>query len=492
MEQRMAAAKWVFVGDVGGRKTYHVGDEGMLDANLDLFRRIVPGLVATVVSADPEWTAAEYGVNAVPRLTLSEACDGDQLDALLDDLLADPTSQSGSVLEAIARSDGLVISGGGNLSSQWPAHVLERAVLARYARRRNLPVIVLGQTIGPDLSPLQRRLVSQLLQCADWVGVREAASYALALELGVTIERLSYQLDDAIHLPSERPEEAWAGELMRVGAKSWIAVTIHPVEDPGGDGHLTKALAVELQKIASVTRARLVFVAHAARPKDGGWSDHAMGEALMRYLEPGCMMLADEGLSARQARWLAGQAEFVVSTRYHPVVFGLAAGVPCLGVWTDDYTRVKLEGALSHAGRACDTCHIRQAAIGQMSDKALALWDKRAQIRAELTSRTMEWRDRERRRAAVLAEVIGFPVGPARQRTMIDCDKDLLIGHLAAAVRCSSRAHDRVVDEITRYARSQEHRAAILNESLAEARRYAEALEQSRDEALRYAQSRDG
>jgi polysaccharide pyruvyl transferase WcaK-like protein len=151
-------------------------------------------------------------------------------------------------------------------------HVLERAVLAHAARRQSLPVIVLGQTIGPDLSPPQRELVSQLLLGADWVGVRDAPSYALALELGVAIERLSYQLDDAIHLPPERPDGAWAEDFAHDAAKPWIAVTIHPVEDPDRDGHLVKALAAELQKIGRATQARLVFVPHAGRPKEGGWT----------------------------------------------------------------------------------------------------------------------------------------------------------------------------------------------------------------------------
>jgi hypothetical protein len=86
MEARVAATNWVFVGDVGGLQTYHVGDEGMLDANLLLFRRIVPGLVATVVSDDPEWTAAAYGVKAVPRVV--QECSGAEPDALLEHLLA--------------------------------------------------------------------------------------------------------------------------------------------------------------------------------------------------------------------------------------------------------------------------------------------------------------------------------------------------------------------------------------------------------------------
>jgi polysaccharide pyruvyl transferase WcaK-like protein len=491
MERDMTAANWVFVGDVGGRQAYHVGDEAMLDANLDLFRRIVPGLAATVVSADPEWTAAAYGVASVPRPRLPEACAGDRLGALLDELLAD-ASPAGAAVQAVAAADGLVISGGGNLSSRWPRLVLERAVLALAARRRNLPVIVLGQTIGPELCPPERELVAQMLQCASWVGVREAASYALALELGVAVERLSYQLDDAAHLPPERPDGAWAEELVRDEKRPWIAVTIHPVEDPASDGQLIKALAAELQKIAQATRARLVLIPHAGRPIDDGWGDHAMGLALMRHLEPGCMVLLPEGLSARQARWLAGQAEFVVSTRYHPVVFGLAAGVPCLGVWTDDYTRVKLEGALSHAGRVCDTCSIWQAAVGRMSETAMSLWSQRAQTRADLMNRTMESRERARRRADALAETVRSPVAAVRKDSMTQEDKDVLISHLAEAARSSLRASQRTVEETTLYARSQEARAGALDEALAEARRYAESLERSRDEALRYARARDG
>jgi polysaccharide pyruvyl transferase WcaK-like protein len=368
---------------------------------------------------------------------------------------------------------------------------MERAVLARAARRRNLPVIVLGQTIGPDLSPAQRDQVSRLLQDACWVGVREAASYALALELGVSIERLSYQLDDAVHLPPERPGGAWANALVRDQSRPWTAVTIHPIEDPGSDGPLTRALAAEIGKIAQATGARLVFLPHAAQPRDGGFGDLTMGQALMRHLEPGCMTLVEDRISPRHARWLAGQAEFVVSTRYHPVVFGLAAGVPCLGIWTDDYTRVKVEGALAHAGRTRDTCYIWQAATGQIAEKVLALWDQRAQIRAGLARRTATWRERESRRADALAQLLRSPIGSTGMGTMIDDDKTVLIGHLAEAVRSAARARDLAVDEIARYARSQEARASTLDASLAEATRYAQSLERWRDEALRHARRSD-
>jgi polysaccharide pyruvyl transferase WcaK-like protein len=52
------------VGDVGGPSSYHLGDEAMLEANVDAFRQIVPGIQFTVMSADPAWTGKRYGVES--------------------------------------------------------------------------------------------------------------------------------------------------------------------------------------------------------------------------------------------------------------------------------------------------------------------------------------------------------------------------------------------------------------------------------------------
>ena len=54
---------------------------------------------------------------------------------------------------------------------------------------------------------------------------------------------------------------------------------------------------------------------------------------------------------ARQAAPLARSAALLITGRYHPAVFAAPAGVPVLGLITDEYTVVKQRGALAHWGQ---------------------------------------------------------------------------------------------------------------------------------------------
>ncbi len=48
---------------------------------------------------------------------------------------------------------------------------------------------------------------------------------------------------------------------------------------------------------------------------------------------------------------LARSSALLITGRYHPAVFAAPAGVPVLGLVTDDYTAVKQRGALAHWGQ---------------------------------------------------------------------------------------------------------------------------------------------
>ena len=84
------------IGDVGGPGHYHLGDEAMLEANLHMFRQLVPGIEFTVASRDPAWTSKRYGVESV-AIPFGEEITG-----------------------SLRNCAGLVVSGGGNLCATWP------------------------------------------------------------------------------------------------------------------------------------------------------------------------------------------------------------------------------------------------------------------------------------------------------------------------------------------------------------------------------------
>ncbi len=473
-----APTKWVFIGDVTGWDDYHVGDEAMLAANLDLFRSIAHAAELVVVSADPSFTANEYGVRAVARLGFDACTSERQREALLAKL-SNPALAAADLPEALAQltgsSVGLVISGGGNLASAWSNGICERLALCRRATANNAPIIILGQTIGPDLNARDRERVAEILACAAWSGVREAPSFALALELGAPLARMSFQLDDAASLG----DGADTPFLPFPSGQRWIAVTFHPLADPAGGDPLIDQLAAQLDRIGSHSGCHLAFIPHAqAAPSIGArWSDEGFGDALARRMQSPLRVMPV--MHARDVARVTARAQMVVSSRYHPLVFGLAAGVPCLGVFSTPYTRVKLQGALDHYARAHDLCSIEDVRSGQLAERAALLWDDRAAAaRAIAAQAAVNAMDEDRRRNELrrfLTEgVLDDRIQPQRQLRMLATALQQHDGALGQVERARVEAE--------RYALDLKHRLDALTASMVEATAYARSLEQSRDQ----------
>ena len=496
------APRLLFVADVGGPATYHVGDEAMLLANLDGFRERLTGLEATIVSRDPAWTARHTEAKSVLPFGFPEAgrASDDDRQSMLDRLLAD--AEQGRVcseaMQAIADCDGVVISGGGNLSSTWPEHVFERVAFGALARRLGKPVVLLGQTIGPDVSPRIRPLVSDLLRNATFVGVRELPSAALARALGTPADRLFYQTDDAVFLNPVRVEEEWAAEL--TGGAPWIAITL----DPFGQGRAVEgvlaALADQLARLAAFTGARLAFIPHVAG------CDAGVGRALAARLPSATPLFVCPDLDARRAYWLTAQASLIVGTRYHPLVFGLAAARPCVGLVTDEYRRTKLHGALAHADLSGCCLSMEQAVGGGLFEAASQQWARREVIGQELVLTRERWRIAEQNRwhrviAALGVEAVeGMPDAAA---AALGRDPSELVPLLLSELESRgafaaelSRFEAARYGELERYAVSLEAERGALHEATRESERFAvslleevDRLRATCDESERYAMS---
>jgi len=317
----------------------------MLDANLHYLHKLSPELTFTVLSNDPEWTSRHYQV-AAQRYPIAV----NDVDALF------------------ASSDGLIISGGGNISSTWPAHTSLRINLINAAYRHGKPAVVLGQTIGPYLSSTDQIQLSDSLGHAALVGLRDHYSVQLVEALGVPLGKIHYQLDDGIFLPEVRPDFDLP--------YPFIAVTIHPFASQQASPQLLLSLAQQLNNIATTTDCTIVFVPHVATD---------LTKQLADLMTVPTVIL--EVHLARIVRWITAQAKMIISTRYHPLVFALASGVPCLGLYSDEYTRVKLRGCLAHAGLE----HWSLPISGNVTQAVLEVWKRREQIGVHLASIKSQW-----------------------------------------------------------------------------------------------------
>ena len=394
----MASPRLFVVGDIGGASDYHLGDEAMLEANLHMFRQLVPGIEFTVPSRDPAWTRRRYGVDSLPAPrfgpgTLEEP-----------DLRREP-----EVAAALRECDGLVVSGGGNMSSTWPEKIAERVALIEEARQAGLPVVVVGQTIGPALTDDQRRLLGQALPYASWVGVREEPSATLARHLGVPADSLHRQLDDAFFSEPQVVIDERA-DTLRDAAKPWILVTIDASYAAPEKEKSLRVLASQLDGIAESLQATLFFVPHvggADLPDEQ--CDLTVGRALAALMRTPLVLL--DTWQPREARWLAGEAAMVISTRYHPLVFATAAGVPALGIYSDEYTRTKLRGALACADLEDWTLPLADAATGMLLPLAMELWHQRDAVRERMARLHDEAWPKEVLRWEAICAALRLPAG---------------------------------------------------------------------------------
>jgi polysaccharide pyruvyl transferase WcaK-like protein len=400
----------LIIGDVGGEKARHIGDEAMLEANLEAFRRLIPGVSFILVSRDPEWTAARYDVEAVaPFGFLGDVSAAVERETLLERLLEDARQPAeGSATRdsiqspgrrtsaALADSDGLVLSGGGNLSSTWPDLLYERIALLLLAQMFEKPSVILGQTLGPGLRTRERILLGEALRSARFLGVREVQSAMLALELEVKQERIWYQNDDAL-FPGESPESIPFSSSVRPAQIGNISVTIDP-QIRATSELVFDSLVSQLRELSQTTEAPLVIVPHAfGEEPDSVPSDLTESRLLAERINLSNVVVAP-GFDARQARDATSAATLIISSRYHPIVFGLAAAVPSIGIYGDDYCRIKLQGALAHAKLEHLTLTYSDVAEGKLLQKALELWRSRNDVSRQIESYYPVWREEIRAR----------------------------------------------------------------------------------------------
>ena len=354
----------------------HIGDEAMFEEFVaQARRRGIRDIVA--VSSNPDDTSARYGLESVPRLGLS----GDRASMI--------AQAPEAALAALDTVDAVVITGAGNLASTWPVHIIERLEIARRAAARGIPLVITGQTLGPGLVPDDERMLAELLHSAALVGVRESASHALASRLGVDDGRLRQGADDASFLGLR------AGE--HPAPEPYVLVSLSTHVGAADRTGFVDSVAALLDSIARGSGVEIVFLAHFG-PLAPPWQrgDVVMHEAVAaRMTQP---TRTEPTSTAAEAARLARSASMVVTSRYHPAVFAGPSGVATLGIAVDDYTTVKLSGALAAFGQAGVVAAADLADAPQLAER---LWGARHEIRvrgqviaAERRAESDAWWDR--------------------------------------------------------------------------------------------------
>jgi len=161
---------------------HNSGDEAVLKAILTALSeesersgiRIEP----IVLSADPAWTQAMYGVDAVHRMRPRD------------------------LLSAIRRSDGLISGGGSLLQDATGALTIPYYTgIMRLAQLLRKPTFVYAQGIGPVNRRFMDPLIRSVMRRSAYVSVRDAESAELLGRIGVARDRIEVVPDPVMGLP---------------------------------------------------------------------------------------------------------------------------------------------------------------------------------------------------------------------------------------------------------------------------------------------------
>lgn len=351
--------KFVIIGDVGSAIDFHVGDEAMLNALIDAiswrFTNDPPQW--TIVSPDGFGPDDHRANRMIPGFGfLADTDDGQRMARLeqiqvhsrncADHISADSGSDAtNALISHVADADAVFISGGGNLHSRWPHHIFERVALARTAHDQGVPIFIVGQSIGPDLQPSHEELVSELLQIATLVGVREARSKNLAERLVDHRVPIYLAIDESTFV-AEGTEEP---QLPSLGA--YLALTLDP-HSVVGRPYLLNLLAQEVCTFAVQHSLAVVVIPHlgsiGSQPpspdSDIGVCNQIANRILLRRPDLDVRVL--DVSEPETARAWSANARITLSSRFHPIVFALSGGAPAIFLFQDDYTRMKGEGHL--------------------------------------------------------------------------------------------------------------------------------------------------
>ncbi|MBE0008213.1 MULTISPECIES: polysaccharide pyruvyl transferase family protein [unclassified Arthrobacter] len=376
------------LGDIG-QHVYHVGDDAMTHAAVDeLAARGVNDVV--LLSRNVEDTTARFGTDAAPTIEFPwPYADYQRYLADIRSFLAGeahglaPDDQVHPLIETLRGCDAVLIAGGGNMNSVYGWLLYERAAVVEIAHHLGKTVLIAGQTIGPLLYGADRDVAARMLSRAALVGAREDSS----LTLGRTLAGPAVVpcLDDASFLASTSLDTtadaapapgtsapATADSVPAAG--SYLVGTFSGSTGACPRDQFVAAAAKTLDDAAELSGLPVLLLPHMAVEGEGGVDEtlHAEIAAAMT-----ARVESRHIASARDTAAMTARAALVITSRYHPVVFALDGGVPTVALSLDEYSDVRLRGAMANWGLGDFTLPLPSLLAGSLGAAIREVWERR-------------------------------------------------------------------------------------------------------------------
>jgi polysaccharide pyruvyl transferase CsaB len=350
------------------------GDEAVLQSILNALQKQSQALGISiepiVLSIDPEWTSATYGVKSVHRMKLVE------------------------VRQAIYESAGL-ISGGGSLlqdvtGSKSIPYYLGIIKLAQWMGR---PTFIYAQGIGPVNRKLFHPLIKSVFRKCTYISVRDEQSRELLLSMGLEQKNIEVVPDPVmgLSLPEDADASTQSSELSNSLPVIGISVRYWEL-----DRRELEALTQGLIKANREIPLHLRFLPFHI-PSDNEASRYVMEKLKGSITEHGGQVsICEDAIHPQQMLREVGQCDVLIGMRLHSLIYAAGRRVPLIGISYDPKIDHFLDRIQCHPVGATNTLDAEHVA---------------AEI-VHLLNTGQEWRTA---REDVISKLIQEAGAPARQ-----------------------------------------------------------------------------
>jgi len=368
----------------------NTGDEAILAAMLQGFRRHAPSAVTTVLSGDPAQTTQLHGVRSIHWTHMP------------------------AIIEA-ARTADLIVVGGGGLFHDYFAFNPDAVLTSQYsgisyyasgpilAHLLGKPCMLYGVGVGPLFSSDGCAYTRAAFELSCVATVRDAESADIVAALGSTV-RAQLTADPAFQLQAAPAEHAAA--LMReagviLAGDTLLGVSLrHWSLGAQGDRWMPQ-VARALDAFIERQDARVVFVPfqHLGSTQE---NDVAIAHAVRAKMRWARRAVVIEGAHTPQQRaGILAQCDLVLGMRLHSIIFAATAQVPVVALSYDPKVRaimqqlgceehvaelayLSCEGVLARLERAFEQREAVARRLGEATTRLRVAADENAQLVAQV------------------------------------------------------------------------------------------------------------
>jgi polysaccharide pyruvyl transferase WcaK-like protein len=259
-------------------------------------------------------------------------------------------------LLTLSNCEALLLVGGGNLNDIWAwGGVVARSFTSFLAKILGKPTFLGAQTIGPLNKRWTRLLTRKFLEKVDVITLREGFSKKVIDDLGVKHNIVKVVPDDAFDISPINREDALdillkegvdINKIRREGKKIIAITTRAWWERDDKNAPLKVSLEEIINFLAKKNNNYIIFVPTSFYEGPGDDDAKTAKEIINRAGVWGSANL--KVLSGKynwnQLKGILGLTDIAIGTSYHSIVFAISMGIPTLGLYGDDYYRLKIGG----------------------------------------------------------------------------------------------------------------------------------------------------